>query len=224
MTTAPTTTPDRYVSIDAVRGFAVLGILLMNIVSMGLPSYAYVSPPYYGGDTGANLWAWAVNFVFADGKMRTLFTMLFGASLVLIAYRAGDGRRLGPAQTHYRRAFWLWVIGVIHHVFLWIGDILMFYAVAGAVAFPFRKLNPKLLLAAGLAIYAGMTAWGNFEAARLTPLRAAAEAPGAAPAAIAAWEKAIGNLGPPPGAEQQDRTLPTIAAASFRRPRPASVG
>ena len=54
---------DRHVSIDAVRGFAVLGILLMNIVGMGLPSFAYIDPTYAGGSTGADLWTWAVNNV-----------------------------------------------------------------------------------------------------------------------------------------------------------------
>ncbi len=76
---------DRILSIDVVRGFAVLGILLMNIVAMGLPSYAYTNPIYAGGVTGADFWTWAVNNVLTDGKMRALFTMLFGASTVLIA-------------------------------------------------------------------------------------------------------------------------------------------
>ena len=79
---------ERHLSIDAVRGFAVLGILLMNIVGMGLPSFAYLDPTYAGGSTGADMWTWAVNNVLTDGKMRALFTMLFGASTVLIADRA----------------------------------------------------------------------------------------------------------------------------------------
>ena len=82
---------DRYVSMDAVRGFAVLGILLMNIVGMGLPGFAYIDPTFYGGADGANLWTWAANFVFTDGKMRALFTMLFGASILLISERAERG-------------------------------------------------------------------------------------------------------------------------------------
>ena len=101
---------ERHVSIDAVRGFAVLGILLMNIVGMGLPSFSYIDPTYAGGSTGADLWTWAVNNVLTDGKMRALFTMLFGASAVLIAQRA-EGGSPGPAQTHYRRMFWLFVFG-----------------------------------------------------------------------------------------------------------------
>jgi uncharacterized protein len=87
---------DRILSIDVVRGMAVLGILLMNIVAMGLPTYAYINPIYGGGTEGADFWTWAVNNVFADGKMRALFTMLFGASAVLIAGRAESGA--GPSR------------------------------------------------------------------------------------------------------------------------------
>ena len=89
-----TTATERYQSIDAVRGFAVLGILLMNIVGMGMPTFAYVDPTYYGDLHGANFWVWAVNFVVTDGKMRGLFTMLFGASMLLITDRA-EGREVG---------------------------------------------------------------------------------------------------------------------------------
>ena len=111
-----TTTTERYQSIDAVRGFAVLGILLMNIVGMGLPTFAYVSPAYWGGHTGADLWAWAINYVLSDGKFRGLFTMLFGASMLLITDRA-EGRNPGPAATHYRRVWWLFVIGMMVSAF-----------------------------------------------------------------------------------------------------------
>ncbi|MDB5453156.1 MAG: hypothetical protein JWO33_1734 [Caulobacteraceae bacterium] len=197
---------DRYVSIDAVRGFAVLGILLMNIVSMGLPSFAYIDPTYYGGAEGPNLWTWATNFVVADGKMRTLFTMLFGASMVLIAERAERGSRLGPVQTHYRRSFWLFVIGIAHHVFLWIGDILMFYAVAGALAFPLRKLKPWLLVALGLAVYFALMGHELSEQVEVARIQAAAQAPGAGPAALEAWKQAASTLGPPPQVLQVNLT------------------
>ncbi|HEY0648767.1 DUF418 domain-containing protein [Phenylobacterium sp.] len=142
----------RHLSIDAVRGFAVLGILLMNIVGMGLPSFAYIDPTYAGGSTGADMWTWAVNNVFTDGKMRALFTMLFGASTVLIADRAEAGTGLSPAATHYRRMLWLLLIGLLHAVFLWFGDILVPYAIAGLIVFPFRKLSPRVQIAIGVAI------------------------------------------------------------------------
>lgn len=149
---------ERHLSIDAVRGFAVLGILLMNIVGMGLPSFAYLDPTYAGGSTGADMWTWAVNNVLTDGKMRALFTMLFGASMVLIADRAEAGSGLSPAATHYRRMLWLLLIGLIHAVFFWFGDILVPYAIAGVLVFPFRKLSPRVQVAIGVAILAALLA------------------------------------------------------------------
>jgi uncharacterized protein len=149
---------ERHLSIDAVRGFAVLGILLMNIVGMGLPSFAYIDPTYAGGSTGADLWTWAFNNVFTDGKMRALFTMLFGASTVLIADRAEHGSGLGPAATHYRRMLWLLLIGLMHAAFFWFGDILVPYALAGLVVFPFRKVSPRIQIAVGVAILAALLA------------------------------------------------------------------
>src|SRR5436309_698082 len=92
--------PARIATLDAVRGVAVMGILLLNIVSFALPAYAYVDPHFAGGAEGANWWSWAIVFVLADGKMRGLFTMLFGASTVLVAERAlASGE--SPARVHY---------------------------------------------------------------------------------------------------------------------------
>ena len=191
---------DRHISIDAVRGFAILGILLMNIVGMGLPAFAYLDPTYAGGSTGADLATWAVNNVLTDGKMRALFTMLFGASAVLIAERAEGAKRMGdgpgPAQTHYRRMFWLFVIGMIHANFLWWGDILVTYALAGLVIFPFRKLSIRLQVIVGVVILAALLAANLFVADQLQGLYAAAVAPGATPAAVKAWQEASQLVAP----------------------------
>jgi uncharacterized protein len=138
---------ERIVSIDVVRAFAVLGIFLMNVVSMGLPAEAYDDPSAAGGDTGLDLWTWAVNFVLVDGKMRALFTMIFGASLVLMAERGTSA--LGPAKTHHRRMAWLLVFGLLHAHLLWVGDILCIYAIAGCIVYPLRRLPPRALIALG---------------------------------------------------------------------------
>jgi uncharacterized protein len=194
---------DRHVSIDAVRGFAVLGILLMNIVGMGLPSFAYIDPTYAGGAGAADLWTWAVNNVLTDGKMRALFTMLFGASAVLIAERA-EGKTPGPLQTHYRRLFWLFVIGMIHAYFLWFGDILVCYAVAGLFIFPFRKLGARTQIGIGVAVLAALLTKNLIEASQLEAMRAAAGAPGAAAATIKAWQEASLVLSPPKSLAAQE--------------------
>ena len=186
---------ERYISIDAVRGFAVLGILLMNIVGMGLPAFAYLDPTYAGGSTGADLWTWAVNNVLTDGKMRALFTMLFGASAVLIAERA-EGGRPGPMQTHYRRMFWLFAFGMIHAYFLWWGDILVTYSLAGLVIFPFRKLTVRTQVIIGVVILSGLLVANLLVANELDALYVAAKAPGANPAAISAWQEASQLVAP----------------------------
>ena len=89
-------------TLDAVRGIAVMGIFLLNVVSMAMPSYAYVDPHFYGGASGVNWWEWAAVYVVADGKFRGLFTMMFGASTVLIAERALAGGE-SAARVHYAR-------------------------------------------------------------------------------------------------------------------------
>ena len=182
------TATERYQSIDAVRGFAVLGILLMNIVGMGLPTFAYVDPTYLGPLDGPNFWVWAVNFVITDGKMRALFTMLFGASMLLIADRA-EGRSPGPAATHYRRVWWLFVIGMIHAYFLFFGDILVCYAIAGAIAFVFRKLPPKMLIGVGAVILIALFTKSVVEAEHIKALQAAVAGGVATPAQTAQWQE-----------------------------------
>ncbi len=182
-----TTTTERYQSIDAVRGFAVLGILLMNIVGMGMPTFAYVDPTYYGDLHGANFWVWAVNFVVTDGKMRGLFTMLFGASMLLITDRA-EGRKPGPMETHFRRAFWLLLIGFVHAYVLFFGDILVCYAIAGAVAFFFRKLPPRMLIGVGALILVALLTKGIVEAEHIKALQAAIAGGTATAAEAAQWQ------------------------------------
>jgi len=192
---------ERHLSIDAVRGMAVLGILLMNIVGMGLPAFAYIDPTYAGGSTGADFWTWAVNNVVTDGKMRALFTMLFGASTVLIAERAEGGGGLSPAAMHYRRMVWLLAFGLIHAFFFWFGDVLVPYAIAGLLIFPFRKLPPRVLLGIGAAVLVALLLKNLFQAQALEALHAAATAPDAPASTVKAWRDASMLLAPPPEAK-----------------------
>ncbi|HZY84492.1 MAG TPA: hypothetical protein VFE78_06660, partial [Gemmataceae bacterium] len=101
----PVQGPERVASVDVLRGVAVLGILAMNIVFFGLPEPAYDNPTRGGGDTGLNLGLWTFNHLVFDAKMMTIFSMLFGAGLVLMGGRAdARGARLG--WVYYRRVFW----------------------------------------------------------------------------------------------------------------------
>jgi uncharacterized protein len=156
---APVTNRERIVSIDALRGVALLGILLMNILVFGLPENAYDHPTIAGGHTGLNLAFWYANQILFEGKMYKLFSMLFGAGVVLLTLRAEE-RGLRARGIYYRRTLWLIVFGLLHTYFIWMGDILYYYGVVGLMLFPLRKLRPAALLAAGallLMIVCGIT-------------------------------------------------------------------
>ncbi len=147
---APVDESHRISALDTVRGFALLGILLMNIVAMGMYGAAYNDPTVTGGSTGPNLWIWIVMHVFAEGKMRCLFSMIFGASLVLLTSRL-ESRR-DAADIYYRRTLWLLLFGVAHSYLLWVGDILYPYALCGLALYPFRKLPVRKLLTIGAGL------------------------------------------------------------------------
>lgn len=154
--TGPIDEPHRISALDALRGFALLGILLMNIVSMGMYGAAYDDPSVTGGSTGPNLWVWIVMHILAEGKMRCLFSMIFGASVVLLTSRLES--RPDGADIYYRRTLWLLVFGIAHAYLLWAGDILYPYALCGLALYPFRKLSGSKLLKIGTALLIGSAA------------------------------------------------------------------
>ncbi|MGJ3647174.1 DUF418 domain-containing protein [Sphingomonas sp. GlSt437] len=140
-----TAKPGRIATIDVVRGVAVCGILLMNITAFAMPPAAYDNPRAWGGASGANLAVWVVNFVLVDGKMRGLFSFLFGASILLVADRA-EAAGESAWRVHYARMFWLLVLGLAHLWLVWSGDILHHYAIVGSVAFLPRKRSNRFKL------------------------------------------------------------------------------
>ncbi len=145
----PVSRGERLQSLDLMRGIAVLGILLANVTFFAHGDLAYYWPPAlpFGGTTGDRI-VWLVQFVLVDGKLRGLFTLLFGAGLVLFFERAGGGERAVVLQL--RRLFWLALFGVAHFILLFPGDILFGYACGGLVALLFLKLSAERLLALGL--------------------------------------------------------------------------
>jgi uncharacterized protein len=174
---------ERVGAIDTLRGVAVLGILLMNILAFAYPFAASFNPTVAGGVTGVNLWIWAVNTALFEGKMRAIFSMLFGAGMLVLTSRLEE-RGLGAqaADIYYRRVLWLFVFGLIHAYFIWWGDILFFYSVLGLFLFPLRRLSARTLVTAGvvlLLIGAGRSL-GN--AIELNTVKTAAQAADAAAA------------------------------------------
>ena len=144
--------PDRIQSLDILRGVAVLGILIMNIQSFSMISAAYINPAAYGELSGINKTVWMLSHVFADQKFMSIFSMLFGAGILLFSERVEQKGYL-PARFYYNRLFWLFTIGLIHGYLFWHGDILVAYAACGALVFLFRRISPWVLLALGLIIF-----------------------------------------------------------------------
>ncbi len=154
---APIVARERINSVDVIRGIAVLGILLMNIASFALPWRAYNDPTVAGGASGANLAVWGVNYVLFEGKMRAIFSMLFGAGMVIFISR-GEQRGTGMtvSDIYHRRLLWLMAFGMAHAYLVWNGDILYTYGLTGLVLYGFRPLAPKWLLLAGVLALATM--------------------------------------------------------------------
>jgi len=111
-------------------------MLAVHIQSFASVEAARMNPTVYGDLRGANWWVWLTTYTLADGKFIAIFAMLFGAAIVMQSTRAG----VGPfaAHRHYRRMAVLFVLGIIHGYVLWYGDMLVGFAVCGAIAFVYR--------------------------------------------------------------------------------------
>jgi uncharacterized protein len=141
---APVAETERLRLIDALRGVALLGILLMNIPGFAMPNY--FSESFKSDPTNVNFWVSAVITVVFEGKMRALFGMIFGAGVLLFVSKKEQAGR-SVTGLFYRRMFWLVLFGLIHaHLILWIGDILYLYGFCGMLVYLFRKVKPIYLV------------------------------------------------------------------------------
>jgi len=143
---------DRIVSIDLLRGVAVLGILIMNIQHFSMPTAAYINPSAYGDLTGLNRWVWIISHMLASGKFMSIFSILFGAGILLFTQRA-ELKGLNSAVLHYRRMGWLLLFGLMHAYLLWTGDILVSYSLCGMLVFLFRSKRPTTLIRIACAFF-----------------------------------------------------------------------
>jgi uncharacterized protein len=137
--------------LDFLRGCAVMGILLANIVYFALPAPALFNPFTIGTQGAADLAAWLVTFLLVDGKMRALFAMLLGASILLVMESAEMDGRDGMAA-HRRRMLWLLPIGLLHFTLIWSGDILVLLALCGLVATLFVRVETLGLIKLSLGL------------------------------------------------------------------------
>lgn len=138
---------ERNVTLDFVRGVAILGILLLNISAFGLPKAAYLNPAWSGSASLSDAWTWALLDLLAQVKFLTLFALLFGAGLQLLLPR-------GKCWIQSRLTL-LALLGFIHGLFFWDGDILLAYALVGLVSWRMVREahHVKSLFNTGVVLY-----------------------------------------------------------------------
>jgi uncharacterized protein len=152
----PVLRTERISSIDILRGFALLGILISNIDSFAgpevLPEIPWGRPSsiFFNAHVHLNLAILLVKWIFVEGKMRMIFSMLFGTGLVLMMESADKRNAPDFADVYLRRNMWLTLFGFLHGLLIWPVDILFPYGLSALlILYPFRKLKPKTLFIIG---------------------------------------------------------------------------
>ncbi|AMJ57096.1 MULTISPECIES: DUF418 domain-containing protein [Stenotrophomonas] len=189
----PVAANERIVTLDVLRGFALFGILLMNMEAFSGPldtSFTGIDPHWQGVD----YWADAFVYVFVQGKFFTLFSLLFGAGFAVMAQRASSAGR-DFTRFYLRRSLGLLIIGVLHAVLLWSGDILVAYALLSFALLAFREAPRSWLPVLGTAAYVGAAVLMLLLGAlmQFAPADAGTTQQAAAVAAIEAQRQAYGH-------------------------------
>ena len=168
----------RIESLDALRGVAVLGIFAINIIGFAFPEIAFSNPKVAGGEGALNYGLWSFTTVFIEGSMRGLFSLVFGAGVILFTARAdGADTKYPVTSLYYRRTSWLIAFGLIHgYLLLMPGDILLIYGIAGLFLFTVRKVPPLWQMAAAAAFLVGLVSLAVIEELDETQLGLAAAA------------------------------------------------
>ncbi len=141
----------RITHLDTVRGVAVMGILIMNAVSFFFVGAAYFDISSPENKTILDWLVGGFGEVFADQKFMALFSILFGASVLLFCERAA-AKGHSPVRLSLWRNFLLLLMGSFH-ASIWVGDILFVYACCAPVLLLCRKLPPNLLISVGTLLY-----------------------------------------------------------------------
>lgn len=149
----PVAAGERIEALDVLRGFALLGILLMNLEAFAGPMFEAgtgVNPAFSGVDRFVDL----LVYVFVQGKFWTLFTLLFGMGFAVMSQRAeATGRPF--AAVYWRRGLVLLGIGLVHALLIWSGDILVTYALCSFLLLAFRDVSPRVLLVVAVLAFLG---------------------------------------------------------------------
>lgn len=138
----------------------MLGILAVNVLSFAAPGSAAYSPDVMQPGSMADRWAFAFTFVLFEGKMRALFSILFGAGLLLFIERRKAAGTDGP-MLQVRRLLWLALFGLLHFALLWDGDILLLYACVGLGALFLRRAPARDLALIAALLFSVWQIWGS---------------------------------------------------------------
>jgi uncharacterized protein len=165
---APVSQGERIILLDSLRGIAILGILLMNIPGFALPDPVIYDPSVLNEQGTINFKTWYFIDWFMEGSQRALFSMLFGAGIILFVTRQEKKvEGLLPADYFFRRQIWLLVFGLFNaYILLWFWDILFHYACLGMIMFTFRRLSPRALIIGAFISLILMTVRENVDAYR----------------------------------------------------------
>ena len=117
-----------------------------------MPGSAYSNPMAFGDLNGINKWVWIISHVFADMKFMNIFSILFGAGIILVTSKS-EMKTGKSAVLHYKRTIWLLIIGLFHAHLIWYGDILVIYALCALILYPLRNIKPSIQLLLGLIIF-----------------------------------------------------------------------
>lgn len=166
MSLTPADPARRIRSIDALRGVALCGILLVNIFDMGGP-IAMDRPLTVPSAADPDWQIWTLSQLFITGTMRGLFSMLFGIGLLIFIGNEGSADRL---PLYLRRLILLLIFGIVNGtLLLWPGDILIIYALAGMAVVTLHSLRPAQLVALAGVILLLLSVWAANEAWGLVP-------------------------------------------------------
>ncbi|KAB2337171.1 DUF418 domain-containing protein [Cytobacillus depressus] len=148
---SPVSERERILSLDMIRGFAILGIFLVNMLSFHSP-FPFIDP-YEWWKGPVNHTVYRFIDIFVQASFYTLFSLLFGYSLVIFREKAIlKGQHFGKMAV--RRLTLLLVIGIVHAFLIWHGDILITYALMGFLFLLFIRMNGKNLILTGFLLYA----------------------------------------------------------------------
>jgi uncharacterized protein len=192
---APVRLEERIDTLDLLRGVAICGILLMNIPAMGMIGES--GRPAFPARWNPDWVLWSVQTVLFEGTMRGLFTMLFGAGMLLMLRRAeGIDPQVTPFDVWTRRCLALMALGVVQWaVFMWPGEILWLYGASGLFLLAFRNARPRILIGSAAALLLVLTVHDGFDGStRATTLQASIPAAAAKAAGKTLTEDQQGAL------------------------------